>query len=218
MKIAIESATLDQLRAFAEQQNLDIPPTKATVSAMRVLIGRAFPTMEAIDVADEGAMEGPVSRAPLNFVFAQPTNAVDMLDPQKVDPEIKPFLVVELQVHAGSEDTNAAKRVHVSVDGRDMVIPRGQKVEIPYPYYEALYNARGTEYVQTGDLREEGSLRDSMQVQAYPFQVFRVFEETDPIKLGRIRNKVDQIKLADQRQIVAMQEARTRELERARAR
>lgn len=215
MKIALESATLDQLRAFAARENLDTP-VRANTAMLRALIGQAFPDADTIDVEDDTPVAA--DRAPLNFVFAQPTNAVDMLDPQRVDPAMKPFLVVELQVHTASDAGASARRVHVSVDGRDMLIPRGERVEIPYPYYEALFNARGLEYEQTGNLQEEGSLRGSNFVQSYPFQVFRVFEQTDPRKLAAIRSKVEQIKLADERQVVAMQEARARERERALAR
>lgn len=210
MRIAIETATKEQLRAFAEMQNLDLPPGRPSEASLRALIERAIPGIEAIDVADEPAAEAP--RAPLNVVFSQPANAVDMLDPQKVPAAQKPFLMVELRIQPGTDET-AKQPVLVGVDGDDMLIPRGETVSIPYPYYESLHNARGVQWHwQPG---EKGLMESSMSAtQSYPFQVFRVYEATgaDRVKAER---RAEKIRLADAAQELAMKQARAREIERA---
>lgn len=211
MRIAIETATLDQLRAFAEHQNLDLPRGRPSEASLRALIERAFPGIEAIDAEDEAPAEA-APRAPLNLVFSQPANAVDMLDPQKVDPAQKPFLMVELRIQPGTDEVAKAP-VLVGVDGDDMLIPRGETVSIPYPYYESLFNARGVQWHwQPG---EKGLQESSMTAtQSYPFQVFRVYEATGAAR-AKAERRAEKIRLQDEAQALAMKQARAREIERA---
>lgn len=71
-----------------------------------------------------------------------------------------------------SEEAGGDEPVPVSVNGIAMLIPRGQRVEVPEPYVEALRHAIMTRYEQV-DVDGHGHMQMvPREVPAYPFQVF----------------------------------------------
>lgn len=66
-----------------------------------------------------------------------------------------------------TDEAGGDEPVPVGVNGRIMLIPRGEVVEIPEPYYEALKNAV---YYRYEPLKDGGMPTKPREVPAYPFQ------------------------------------------------
>lgn len=195
MKVALDEASIEQLREFCDIQNLPYP-ARANTALLRSLVERAGFTEIAL----------PDTPKPIDVVYAEAPASVDLSDPQQVDPSLKPYLRVELMLHQNGE--NDKHPVPVDVDGRMMVIPRGRREEVPYKYYEALFHAKRVEYDETKDGVSETGLGASHTVQSYPFQVFRIFEDTDPSRRRAIDNWVAQMRTHDAENFAALKKRR----------
>lgn len=70
---------------------------------------------------------------------------------------------------ATSEQAGGDKPVPLGFEGRVMLVPRGEVVEIPVEYFESLKNAVMDHY----EPQRDGSFSETpRQVPAYPYQVF----------------------------------------------
>lgn len=67
-----------------------------------------------------------------------------------------------------TEDAGGDEPVPVSVNGKCMLIPRGEEATIPRPYYEVLKNAVTHRYES---VKDGGINPTPRKVPAYPFQV-----------------------------------------------
>lgn len=75
--------------------------------------------------------------------------------------------MVTIQIHRSENDTQNYP-IPVSVNGTTILVPRGQKVKIPYRYYEALRNACQVQTVVDKDNR----IIEVNEVPVYPMQVY----------------------------------------------
>lgn len=199
-QIQIADATIEQLREFLELQNIPYPP-RSNAAHLRNIIDKSGWTKPHIDVAE-------VEARPTIDVSYAPQAAADYQDPKQVDPELKPFLLVDLQIMSREGQTQPVPVTNGRGDW--MTVPRNRKVSIPYPYYESLAHAQKRVFPETETGIDEGYL-----VHSYPHQVFRVYEETDPAKVARIKSRVSRMQQQDAESLVAMDRASAKARERA---
>lgn len=160
-QIKIEEATAKQLRDFAELVlGLEIGG-RETSQMMRGKIQAAGYSRDTI--ADVGApAEGPTT--------AQVATSSDRrINPETRKPETR--IIIMAEDKPGGEDP-----VQVSVNGRLILIPRGEACWVEDPYVEVLRNA--VEYVYDQYTGEDvgrsgvdlGGLKKPREVLSYPFQ------------------------------------------------
>jgi hypothetical protein len=148
-QVAIADATGPQLRAFAGS-HLGIEFGQFDkVADIRAKVRQAW-DKDTIPVPEDppaaGATAGP---------GVDPEQAAKPAKPEKVKIII-----------AATEEAGGDEPVQVSVNGRAMLIQRGEEVEIPYPYFEVLQNAVMYRYEPLKD----GGIGRPRSVQMYPFQ------------------------------------------------
>lgn len=80
------------------------------------------------------------------------------------DPAYKKQVTITL---IATEEPGGREPQFVGVNGVGMLIPRGKPVKIPYPYYEALKNAKKYHY----DTDDDGKIIGRREVPAHNFQV-----------------------------------------------
>lgn len=85
---------------------------------------------------------------------------------------------VELEIHE-QEIPGGTEPQPVGVNGSLMYVPRGQRVEIPYEYYEVLKNARGVQYKAAPD--EFTPIGEAREVPRLPMTVYRVDPEPEQV-------------------------------------
>lgn len=153
-EIKIADATDAQLRAFANGTlGFNLPAnTKDTTVLARI---KAAWDKDYILVAEEsaaadGTQSGDAPPAPSAIKAATDER------PEKVR------IIINVTEETGGNDP-----VVVGVNGKVMLIPRGEEVEIPHPYFEVLKNAVTHKYEQLPD----GGLNPvPREVSLYPFQ------------------------------------------------
>ena len=153
-RVPIAQASQKQLLHFARNVlQLDIPRDNATPNEIRAKMKAAAYNEDFIEYEAEGVDE------PKRISDAKP------LEGEIITPNGKPEKV-KLQIHV--QDTPAGDQpVFASVNGKAMFIPRGEVVEVPYAFYEALNNAKQYRY---GSNTQEG-LSQPIEVHTYPHSV-----------------------------------------------
>lgn len=148
--LPIGEASQAQLRAFAEAYlGMSFPPNAKT-ETVRSKIRAAWTKGEIlVEVPEEAAEPAPGAPPP-----APPGHRAP--DPHKVR------IILQRTDEPGGDEP-----VPVGVNGRVMLIPRGEEVEIPMAYYEALKNAITYRYES---LRDGGLNPVPRKVPMYPFQ------------------------------------------------
>lgn len=161
-KLAIKDATPQQLRDFArEHLGIQLPPN-AKDETLLAKIKQAW-NQEHIFVAEPEEQENP------------PKNSVERkaADPAQQAPAVKPLekggdprVNTKVTIHIGVTEAPGGDRpVEVAVNGQAMLIPRGEDVEIPWPYYHVLQNAVQDKY----DVDDNGNIiPEPRKVPLYP--------------------------------------------------
>ena len=171
-KIALEQATVAQLTLYATTVlGLDI----ADRTPKPVIISKicaAAPELAEIEVPDDAETEASPSPVPIGSrrrrdAAAQAQAGEGLRGSSKSDPRVS-LMIFE------SSEAGGKRPVYVGVNGTGMLIPRGQKVDVPYRYYLALSDAVQTVHVQNEDGTEE-----SRDVNSYPFQVLAMPSEAE---------------------------------------
>lgn len=153
-KVPIAQASQKQLLHFARNVlQLDVPRDNATPNEIKAKMKAAAYNEDFIEYEAEGVDE------PKRIVDTKP------LDGEVIAPNGKPA-TVKIQIAIG-HDKGDDQPVYVGVNGKGMFIPRGEPVEVPYPYFEALNNARQYRY----DSDDQHGLRPPVEVPTYPFSV-----------------------------------------------
>lgn len=148
-KIPLSEASEVQLRDFAEAYLGMTFPANTKPETIRAKVSAAW-TKEHILVSE--ADENPKQTAPK----AQPPKVNGSEAPEKVK------IIISRTDEAGGDEP-----VFVSVNGRGMLVPRGEEVEVPYPYFEVLNHAVKDVYEP---LKDGGINPIPRKVPAYPFQ------------------------------------------------
>lgn len=190
-RIPLDQADAKTLAHFAMMIGLE---TKSGMNAgqLRGLIQKAMPDVK--DVPPIPAPPEPVVQP----AQAQAIAAAQVAAPH--DPDATPANHPALQERAASrdlmhytsdpkvgvvvmktDDKRRAKDVQLSVNGDVIIIKRGERVEIPYRFYEALLNAREDAAVETDEINPftGNPVMDWQEVQSYPFQVFSMPSEAE---------------------------------------
>lgn len=153
-KVAIAQASQKQLLHFARTiMQLDVRDN-ATPNELRSKLRAAEYKEDFIEYEAEGVDE------PKRIANAKP------IDAETATPAGKPEKV-KIQIAVGN-NKGEDQPVFVGVNGKGMFIPRGEPVEVPYAYYEALNNARQYRYSSN----EQDGLQAPVEVPTYPFSVF----------------------------------------------
>lgn len=150
--IKLKDATDAQLREFATAHLGMSFGADDKTGTIRAAISAAWGKDE-IPVAEEG----PETAKPSAKKAQRTAGAA---------PEGKPKKV-RLIVNA-TDDDGGDEAIQLGVNGKLMLVPRGEEVEIPYPYYEVLQNAITHRYEQ---LRDGGINPVPRKVPLYPYQV-----------------------------------------------
>lgn len=145
--IPIEDATADDLRYFCTQiQNLDISP-RANRPQMRQALAQAGWTGDTIKVLDKEAQVQTIQPASMDSDAA---DAADISTTDSSDGAASRPKYAEITIPTG-EGKGGQRPIFVAVNLKGMLVPRGEKVRIPYAYYEALLNAEKTIYEKGPD-------------------------------------------------------------------
>ncbi|MEQ9131099.1 MAG: hypothetical protein RJQ08_13675 [Salinisphaeraceae bacterium] len=150
-KVPIQEATEPQLRAFAESHLGITIAANARPETVLAKVKEAWPKdhIVVIGADDEGAK--PEGAAP-------PPVTAD----QQPDDKGMVTIMVQRTEEAGGDDP-----VFVAVNGRGMLIPRGEWHPIPVAFYEVLRNAVKDIY----DALPDGGMNPiPRKVPSYPFQ------------------------------------------------
>jgi len=145
-KIKIKQATLNQLKAFAEAHLGIYFQDGIAVGAARAQVEQAWGhDTISVQVADDtpgqpaaaqpAAVAPPQAAPPAQGKGGRPVAGKDMVT-----------VFIDERDEPGGD-----RPVEVGVNGKMMVIPRGQDVQIPYPYYLALLDAKVWVYVPKKD-------------------------------------------------------------------
>lgn len=150
-KVLLKDATGPQMRAFAEAYlGMTFRHNEAN-EKVRASIAEAWQKDEII-VNEPDAQEPLVGSPPRQATAEQAAKSSD-----------KVRIIIQRSEEAGGDEP-----VPVGVNGKVMLVPRGEPVEIPRPYFEVLQHAVKHVYEQ---LAEGGINPIPRQVPAYPFQV-----------------------------------------------
>lgn len=146
-KIPIAQASKEQLRTFAETHLGIVMPPDAKTETLRAKVAAAWNKDEIV------IQEDAPSQPQTGGSRAVPASA----------PNGKVKLIIQRTDDAGGDEP-----VPVGVNGRVMLIPRGEEVEIPKPYFEVLKNAVKHIYEP---LKDGGMNPIPRKVAMYPYQV-----------------------------------------------
>jgi hypothetical protein len=154
MKIQIDSATVEQLRAFCDVQGLEYDG-RLGAPGLRALIRQAMPDLAEIDAPEA---EAPRVHAPkaAGAPAGEKTHFKIMI--QEQDPQFVP---------------GGDQPVWVGCNGDGMFIPRGIICEVPMKYRDCILNAKQVVYRQAVD--EQGmpaGIAEPREVYSYPHQMF----------------------------------------------
>lgn len=159
--IPIGEASEDQLRLFAiNTLGIDIKASakKETVLA-RIQAAWNKPDIAIAESESEADSSGSMA-VPQPVTGAQQAPADGMVR-----------LTIGVTEEAGGSD-----RVQLGVNGKVMLVPRGEVVEIPEAFFESLVHAVQDKYES---MRDGGMNPVPMKVQLYPFQVLVSTEFTE---------------------------------------
>lgn len=148
IEVQIDDASGPQLRQYA-RDNLGVEFDQFTpVETMRAQVRNAIAPKTAFLIA---APDAPLPPKPKAKAEAEGAEL----------PEMVTVII------AATEEPGGDEAVPVGVNGKAMLIPRGEPSKIPYRYYEVLENAKEWVYPQLKD----GGLGQPRAVYSYPFQV-----------------------------------------------
>lgn len=151
-KIALSEASEAQLRAFALAYLGIGFPHNAKAETMRARIRSAWSEEKIrVDIADEPSAPAVMSAAP---------------QPGRPDQDPGEARSVKIIVQR-TDDPGGDEPIPVGVNGRVMLVPRGEEVEIPEPYYEVLAHAVTHRYEA---LPDGGLSEEPRKVPMYPLQ------------------------------------------------
>lgn len=151
-KIPIDKASAAQLAQFAQLNlGLDIG-SGMSANEIRALLENASYAKDHIEIEDVPAKAQASSRGSYGATAGTAT--------------AKTPTAVKVTIHS-EKGVGGDRPIFVGVNFVGMTIPRGETVEIPYSYYEALKNAVGQEY----ESDEQSGLSRPRDVPAYPFSV-----------------------------------------------
>jgi len=172
-QIPLVDATEDQLRKFAiEVLGLDIHHM-AKSESITAKINQVW-DKDTIAVEEENqTITAAPGTAPPNpnlddkvSISEKPTAGI-LISSSKLDPK------VHLELNR-SDDKGGDRAVPLNVNGKTMLIPRGEACNVPYRYYLVLVNAVRTVYEQMDD----GELAPR-EVPAYPFRVITMPDQAE---------------------------------------
>jgi hypothetical protein len=143
--VKLSEATAAEMRRYAET-TLGLPPIhpNAKDDTIRAKIAPLIDGDE-ITVEDE-----PVEAEPMVLVNEESSAGDEMQT-----------ILIEKEKGPGGSDS-----VFVSVNGRAMLIPRGEKVRVPARYVHALENAKQLDYPAL----EDGGLGEPVEISTYPWR------------------------------------------------
>lgn len=147
-KIALAEASEAQLRTFAEDYLGMTFPANTKVETLRAKIKSAW-TKDEISVADAAPEEPLVGQAP-------PTPKGQEIAPGKVK------IIIQR-----TDDSGGDEPVPIGVNGKVMLVPRGEEVGIPMAYFRVLENCVTYRYES---LKDGGINPIPRKVPLYPFQ------------------------------------------------
>jgi len=149
-QVDIKQASESQLRDFGRDTlGLNLPPN-CKIDTLRSKVSAAWDKdfILVVEAADTSPQVGS--------------------DPQPITPEQQPpeDSMVRIIITV-TEEAGGNQPVPVSVNGKAMLIPRNEEVDIPFKYYEALKHAVAHKY----DPLPDGGLNPiPREVPRYPFQ------------------------------------------------
>lgn len=156
--IKIEDAHVADLEAFARitlGADTSGATTKAKLRALIAAVGYKEPTIEIDDTL------------PIPAVMAKAGPAIDVPGEDGEDGlENQGPVDVFIPIEKGP---GGDQHIPVTVNGRCMAVPRGERITLPYAYFMALQTAVGIEY----EITEIGGLGRAYEVPAYSMQVLR---------------------------------------------
>lgn len=166
--VSLNDATLDQLKEFATNTLGLEYHTSANKVHMLAMIRNVHDqdSISVVDAEDEAPLAGqPVDMAARPAPGGKPSGLKSASDPRVT-------IMIPL-----SEKEGGDRHIEVLVNGRNILLPRGKDITIPYRYYEALNNAVKTEYRQ--DPNDPDHEVKSREVPSYPFQVKQMPSEEE---------------------------------------
>lgn len=143
-KIPLAQASEEQLRVFAETHLGIVIPPGSKIEALRAKVAAAWNKDEIVIQDDAPKSQSEGRRA------------------AHVSANGKVKLIIQRTDDAGGDEP-----VPVGVNGRVMLVPRGEEVEIPQPYFEVLKNAVKHIYEP---LKDGGINPIPRKVAMYPYQ------------------------------------------------
>lgn len=164
VEIPIESATREQLKAFAESDLGLTVKTQTPPQFIKKQIASANWDKPFILVDPRTPSARPTA-APLKRPVPGKAEA-----PKPVHEAVEvaePMVRMQIAEQAGPGGKRA---VYVGVNGRAILIPRNRPVEVKLRYYNALVIAIETLF----ELNEETNEMESRDVTTYPFQVLKM--------------------------------------------
>lgn len=203
--ISIDDAELAELRWYAQHRcALPSHALQGEISAerLRAMIRAVFES-ESIEVPNDLPPAEPSGRIVIDAVplaqslpgttKAKAARAKGLVD-KTSDGDPKVVIHIPKQAGPGGE-----RHVPVAVNGRLMLIPRAQNVEIPYRFYEALRNAVETRYEEVPAKGDQPSYLRPIEVLSYPFHAVRM---PDAAEIEAWRKPQDDEGLAEQQREV----------------
>lgn len=168
MKVKFNEATQAQLLAYCTI-TLGIPagqcPVNTGIDKLRAKVMQMQPGVhdEEITIPDGGVL---MERAPNSGGAAMPSpNGTPTAAHGLYDPKV--------EVTVFKNEANKGEPIEVSVNGRNMLIPVGIKVPIPYRYFLVLQNCIGTVFTfnpKTNENEPRDELRHPHTVHSMPSQ------------------------------------------------
>lgn len=149
--VPLTDATEDQLRAFA-QSHLGVEFAHNAKPASMIARIRTMWDKDAIPVQEEAPP------APARVIHPE---GGEVPAPAPAKTRRVRILIAQEEGPMGSDP------VPVGVNGRLMLVPRGEEVSIPEPYFEVLRNAVTLRY----DPQDGGGMKPPRQVPLYPMNV-----------------------------------------------
>lgn len=166
-RLPIADATPEQLRTFAETVLQLTVPARATQQSILGKIGEVW-TQDTILIDDAASGEPVGAQRSGNMVNVRPR--VDKDDKPVMTTNDKGEPVQEEEVHVlihVSDKPGGDEPVFVSINGRGMYVPRGEKCWVPRKFIGALIDAVELHYPEyTGG---DGGLEKPREVPSYPF-------------------------------------------------
>ena len=149
-ELTLETASFDQLKQIAELAGLDVA-ADMDLAALKSLIKDSMGDDPDFSVLQSAPYKFPAKKASSRKKSSAKASKSDMVR-----------LILSEQSGAGGD-----RPVPVGVNGKIMLIPRGEEVEIPRSYFEVLKAAQ----TQITNQESEHGILKTRDVSSYPFQL-----------------------------------------------